>query len=220
MNRPAVFLTLFFLFGSRLAHGQGSHSVSLDVQPVSGGAAVQNTVTTKQAPATSTFSTSNVNVTRATETLQINVRNFGPVPTAAKIDWYFIAAPVQPSPDKPAEDQEYVFDQGSKDLTLAGGGTQTITAESKEVTATRKVASGRSRRASATTSAKKPSETGSNLHGWLARVVVDGKTVAARGSTQTYEDIASDDASLQELLAGAPPKEARSRKSSKTATTR
>ena len=80
------------------------------------------------------------------------------------------------------------------------------------MTSTRKVSASRSRRVSSYSPTRKPVETGSALHGWLARVVVGGKTVAARGSTDAYQEIAGDDASLQALLAGAPPKEARSRK--------
>ena len=216
MKRPVVLFTLLLLAGSRLACGQGSSSLGLDVTPLSAGAAVQNTVTTKQAPASLRSTTSNVHVTRAQETLQLNVRNFGATPANAKVQWYFVAAPVHPSPDKPADDQEFVFDQGAQDLTLPGGGSQTITAQSKAVTSTRKVSSGRSRSGSSLSSAQKPAETGSALHGWLARVVVDGKTVAARGSTDAYQEIAGDDASLQALLAGAPPKEARGKRKSKS----
>ena len=215
MKRSALLFTLLLLAGSRLACGQAAQSLGLEVQPVSGGAAVQSTVTTKQAPAARTSTASSVHVTRAQETLQLNVRNFGPVPTNAKVQWYFVAAPVHPSPDKPADDQEFVFDQGAKDLTLPGGGSQMITAQSAEVTSSKKVSASRSRRVSSPSATQKPAETGSALHGWLARVVVNGQTVAARGSTDVYQEIAGDDTSLQALLAGAPPKEARSKKQKK-----
>ena len=150
--------------------------------------------------------------------MQLDVRNFGAAPANAKVQWYFVAAPVHPSPDKPADEQEFVFDQGAKDLVLPGGGTQTLTAQSQEVTSTKKVSASRSSRASSYSPTKKPTETGSALHGWLARIVVDGKTVAARGSTDAYQEIAGDDASLQDLLNGAAPQQARSHKS-KAATT-
>ena len=213
--KPCVLLTLLVLAGSRLASGQTPSSLSLDVEPVSAGAAVGNTVTTKTGPAAVHSTATNLHVTKAKETLQINVRNLGAVPSNAQLQWYFVAAPIHPAPEKPADEQEFIFDQGSQALTVARGASQAVTAESKEVTSTKRVAAKRNYRA-ATTSSTKPTETGDALHGWLVRVTVDGKTVAAKGSTDTYQEIAEDDASLQALLAGAPPKEARSKRKKKS----
>lgn len=213
--KPFVLLALLVLAGNRLALGQTSSSLSLDVTPVSAGAAVQNTVTTRTGPATVTSARSNVHVTTAKEALQINLRNLGALPSNAQVEWYFVAAPVHPLPEKPADEQEFIFDRGNQAVTVAGGAAQTIHAESQEVTSTKKASASRSSRTSTSTT-KKPAETGSALRGWLVRVTVDGKTAAAKGSTDTYQEIAEDDTSLQALLAGAPPKEARSKRKKKS----
>lgn len=211
MKRPLFLLVLLALSGSRLAVGQAPHSVGLEVQPVSAGSTVQSGT----ASSTGSYSSSHVRTTSAREALQITLRNFGTVPSAAKVQWYFVAVPLVLEPGKPAEDQEFVFDQGGQDVTLAGGATQALRAESAEVTSTKKLTGGRSSSRRSTSTSAKPKETGSALRGWMVRVVVDGKVVATRGSTQTYEEIAEDEESVQDLLNGAPPKEARKKKQPK-----
>lgn len=90
------------------------------------------------------------------------------------------------------------YDRGSRDVTLAGGASQSFTAGSKEIAATEKkvehVHGGRRHHTTGRTV-----EGGSRARGWFVRVVAEGKAVAARGSAQAYEDTAKDDAKLKAL---------------------
>ncbi len=217
MNRFAVLSALLVplvLTGSRLASGQSTHSLSLEALAISAGNTVSNAASSQSGTTGRSLSTANVRLTKAKETLQINVHNFGMLPDNAHVEWYFVAAPVHPEPGKAAAEQEFVFDHGAKDLVLPGNATQTITAESQEVTSavrssSRGRSSGSSRRSSGFAmprAGQKPQESGSALRGWMVRVVADGKVIAARGSNQAYEDLAKDNVKLADLADNeAPP---------------
>ncbi len=190
-----------------------SHSLSLDVTPVSAGDTVVNSTSNQNTSYSARSYSTNTRVTNSKESLKISVRNLGSTSDNAHVEWYFIAAPVKPEPGVSDDDQEFIFDQGAQDLALGAGGTQTIPAESVEVmsavrNSSRGGSGGRSRRSSSFRmggATQKPQESGSKLRGWMVRIVADGKVIAARGSSQTYEALVKDDAQLADLTDNKAP---------------
>src|SRR3712207_3744293 len=62
--------------------------------------------------------------------LEVQVRNMGQVQDKATLEWYFYAKPVA------GGDDLFVFDQGTRELTLDPGSTDKLTVSSKELTST------------------------------------------------------------------------------------
>lgn len=213
MPRFPALLGLLLLAAPCAASAQ--HSFSVDATSLSAGGSTQAAAgTTASSRSTSTRSgtgfshtlnTSQTQTTTSRQALQINVRNFGPTPDVAHVEWYFLAAPATPEPGKSTLDQEYAFDQGSKDVSLAGSGSQTFPAESIEITSSVKRGNrtrmSRTGRISATGHAKTSQATGDKLAGWVVRIVADGRTVSTKASSQSLEDIAKDEGKFQELIA-------------------
>lgn len=191
------------------------HSLGLDATTISAGGSTQaaagTTATSKASNSRSgsgfshTLNTSQTQTTTSKQTIQISVRNFGPAPDAVRVEWYFLATPVTLEPGKSALEQEYAFDQGRKEVSLAGSGTQTFPVESVEITSSVKRANrtrmSRSGKISARGHAKAAEAAGDKLAGWVVRIVADGRTVSTKASSQSLEDIARDEAKLKELIA-------------------
>lgn len=180
------------------------HSLSLTAEAVDASEIplASSTPATMGQPARPTILPPKVRVSRDTDSVKIIVRNFGPVPDTAHVEWYFVAVGVGVD----ATGQDYILAQSTRDLPLAAGATESFVIESPVVEVTEKLSGGRN---------KKPlaeREKGSTLRGWFARIVADGRVVAARGSSQTYEDTAKDEARLAALKAVPPPRTSRRRK--------
>lgn len=216
MNRPSLLLTLSLFVGTILTvHAQMArpHSLSIDATPTSVGGSTETTLGTKTSSRASnsrtssgfthTLNTNRTETKTSKQAIQVSVRNFGVMPDTAHIEWYFIASPISLDPDKPSAEQQFAFDQGAKDINIAGNGTETFAVESQEVTSTvqrnnrsrmgrsGKIGNGRG------TSVK---EGGNKLAGWVVRVVADGRVVASKGSSSTLEDLAKDDKKFQEFI--------------------
>ena len=155
------------------------------------------------------------------ESLQVTVRNFGPVPDQAQVEGYFIAQYVGHPWPKGTPDyvqnlpQEYVFDHPVKPLAVAASSTGSLTLDSVEVrTLLTKSASTSTGyyNPGFTTSSASSSEVGTKLRGWIVRLVADGKVLAVRASTSSYEELGKDDARLKALMAIPLPGEPRNRR--------
>ncbi len=124
--------------------------------------------------------------------LSVSVRNLAPTADQAKLEWYFIGKPVE-------KENEFIFDSGSKEVALQGGGTQTIPLESKELASHEEkklhidkgVANGRAIPPSASTK-----KTGSKVAGWMLRLVADGQVLQVRASSPVLESLGRNDAQL------------------------
>lgn len=137
MKRSLLFSTLLGLLGTFAASGQAPrpHSLSLDATATAAGGSTQLSQGKGGSKGSSSSrSTTQTLLTSSKEAIQISVRNFGTVPDTAHVEWYFIAAPVVNAPGKSLTEQQFAFDQGSRDISLAPGGTQVIPVESEEVT--------------------------------------------------------------------------------------
>lgn len=208
-------LPLFCLVAASIpAFGQlpRTHSLSFDAESTAAGGGTKSGEKTgsvaTQASQTNAglahhLATTQTQTASASEAVHISVRNFSAQPDTAHVEWYFVAQPVKPEPGKPASEQQFVFDKGAKDVSLAANGTQTFDVESKEITATvarrDQARVGRAGKVNVNRNSLGAQQTGDKLDGWMVRVVADGKTVAAKGSSSSLEDIAKDDAKLHAL---------------------
>ena len=188
------------------------HSLSLEAQSVSNGGRSQVSSSShgllNSDYAVSRQSVSDTRVSKNKQFVEFTVKNFGNAPDEVTVEWYFVAAPVLGTVPS---NKEYVFDRGSQALTVPATGvqTQTVASREAEVVATRATTFtqyGGSDYASGTTGVSTMnSQKGTALRGWFVRLLVDGKVVAARGSSQKYEDIGADDARTRAFAATAAP---------------
>ena len=185
------------------------HSLSLEAQSVSNGGPSQTSGRVNGA-LNGTYvresqSVSDTRVAKSTQFVQFTVRNYAATPDKAVVEWYFMAAPVSTVPTG----KEFIFDRGSQDFTVPGNGVQTQTVNSKEAEAVYTRAStistyNPSGSSAGTTSVTyRNSQKGTTLRGWFVRLIVDGRVIATKGSSQKYEDLAANESQLKEL-AGDP----------------
>ena len=130
------------------------------------------------------------------ESVNLTVRNFGPQADNVRVEWYFVADPIK---KHGATGEDYIFDKGSKDVSLAAGATQQFTADSKEIATTEKKTEALHGGGKHHQNFGQTKEGGSKVRGWFVRVMADGKVIDAKGSSQEYEDTAKDDAKLKAL---------------------
>ena len=180
------------------------HSLSLQVEPLSAGSVVNESVATKDRSVSGEHAnekeaqmrTARSQTTTGSASIEISVRNFGTVPDTAQVEWYFVAEPAHLEPGKPAADQRFVFDKGSQSVSLAANGTTRIPVTSKEVASvtTRKASFHTGKNHGMHNGGEK--ETGNVLSGWIVRVVAGGRVIDTRGSKQEMDDLARDNARL------------------------
>ena len=206
------------------------HSLSMEVVPASHGG--ESRVLDEKAASRLGYEYGHSNTARTSRSasmtvntdkgsLQVNVRNFGTVPDQAQVEGYFIAQYVGHPWPKGTSDyvqnlpQEYVFDHPVKPLAVAAGGTGSLTLDSVEVrTMLTKFASTTTGyyNPGSSSSVASTNEVGTKVRGWIVRLVADGKVLAVRASTSTYEELGKDDTRLQTLLAIPLPGEPRNRR--------
>ena len=181
------------------------HSVSLDVTLAGSGGAGNSSNKSHDdtgkytgvggMPLTTTTLESKQTINHRT-VLSIAVRNFSPQPDEVQLEWYFFAEPVGGT-------KTYVLNSDVSKISLQGSETQTVTATSLE-TGTTKVQ--KMTGAAGYSSILTSSESGTKPRGWMVRVMADGKVLDVRGSDLTTEGYGKDDAKLDALKRGAPPK--------------
>ena len=192
-----LFLTGFLLLGGSLgAFGQApaaprAHSISMTAESGgTGGGFSEHRGSNLQGNVLSDKRTEH-----SGESVGVTVRNFGTQADNVRVEWYFVADPIK---KHGGTGEDYIFDEGSKDLSLAAGATESFTADSKDIKTTQKTTEslhhgkhqhnfGRVR------------EGGAKIRGWLVRVMADNRVIDAKGSSQEYEDAARDDAKLEAL---------------------
>ena len=187
------------------------HSLSVNVEPTSTGGTTQTGESTHDArlatlnhpgsPRTQLRS-QQTQTTKDSEALQVSVRNFGPLPDTAQVQWYFVSAPKKPNTRKPFTAQESIFDQGARNVELAARATETIPVESKAIIS--KIKRHDQQRFGkrgtlhrGTNGGEK--DAGSVLSGWMVRVVADGQVIDSRASKEELEAVAKDDAKFNVL---------------------
>jgi hypothetical protein len=120
--------------------------------------------------------------------LEVEVRNLARVADKAKLEWYFYAKPIT------GASEVSVFDQGSSDLTIEAGSSSKLTVTSKELHSSVERKSGPSGKGKTVKAPKNTVEkTGDKLAGWLVRVVADGKPIAIKASSPTFERLGAGD---------------------------
>ncbi len=187
------------------------HSLGLEAQSVATGGKSNTTGgASSSLPLENTVSTQSVGDRRVSSSrtdLQISVRNYAATPDSVRVEWYFVAQSVAASPDGR---HDFIVHQDAQSLLVGGGKTATQTVGSPEVQAVYE------RATTITTAPAGYTFTGGNtstvslvntqrglaIRGWMVRLVAeDGTVLAAKGSSQTYEDIAANPAKLAGMLA-------------------
>jgi len=123
--------------------------------------------------------------------LAADIRNLAQTADHATLEWYFFGKPV----DKP---EEFIFDNGSQEISLAGGGSVKVPVESKELKSHEEKHASVAKNAIGPGPHKSASvkKTGSKISGWLVRIVVDGKPAVVRGSSPSLEEAGRSDTRL------------------------
>ncbi len=190
------------------------HSLGLEAQSVATGGRsniIGGTNSLLSENAVSTQSVGDRRVSSSRTDLQISVRNYAATPDSVRVEWYFVAQSVAASPDGR---HDFIVHQDAQSLLVGGGKTATQTVGSPEVQAvyerstTIMTAPAGYTFTGGNTSAVSLVNTqrGQAICGWMVRLVAeDGTVLAAKGSSQTYEDIAANPAKLAGMLARPGP---------------
>ena len=128
--------------------------------------------------------------------LHIEVRNFAQIPDQAKVEWYFVGEPTAGGQSK-----QFIFDSGTRDLSVNAGQSNSLEIASKPLTAVSVRALQMTDGVSATTGLPVgpvgvTAKTGSKLTGWIVRLLVDGKVSQVQASSPNLETLGKDDATL------------------------
>ncbi len=190
------------------------HSLSLEAHSVANGGKTQvsgNSVGLPIPDAVSVQFVGDRRVSNSRTNVEINVRNFATAPDRVRVEWFFVALPVGESI---AGNHEIIFHRDAQTLAIPGGKTATQVVSSPEVravyerstTITNIPASVYNGGNATSTVAVTNQQRGLVIRGWMVRLVTeDGRILAAKGSSQTYEDIAASPSRLAGLLAFSEP---------------
>jgi hypothetical protein len=187
------------------------HSLSLKVEPLSSGSETGTSESTRESRPPLAYRPGEVaaihnkqtQTNKQGETMQVTVRNFGVLPDAARVEWYFVAVPVKPDAQTPIAQQESIYDKGSKAESLGAGGADVFPITSKDLDSKISKSSrehmGNKGKIHRDPRASREKESGFVAGGWMVRLVADGRVVDARGSTDALEAVAKDDSQLKAL---------------------
>ena len=187
------------------------HSLSLEAQSVANGGATQivgNGSGVPLFPETTTLqAVGDRRVASNRTNLKISIRNLGTALDHVRVEWFFVALPVN---EPAAANHEIIFHRDAQTLAIPGGKTATQVVSSPEVQAVYD-------RSTAITAvplgypyygaytpvlSSNATQKGLTIRGWMVRLVgEDGAVLAAKGSSQTYEDVATNPAKLAGMLA-------------------
>ena len=116
------------------------HSLSVEVEPASSDRSLGTSDSTHSGllvgadgRSEEVIHATQTQTTKEDKTIEITVRNFGSLPDAAQVQWYFVAVPAKVDTAKPRSEQETIFDDGGPSVNLAPGAKQTFAAQSKDV---------------------------------------------------------------------------------------
>ena len=203
---------------SRCAHAQlpaafpaKRHSLSLEAQSVANGGATQVSGNGTGVPlftdAVTFPGVADRRVASNRTNVKISVRNLGTALDNVRVEWFFVALPVN---EPAAASHEIIFHRDAQALAIPGGKTAAQVVSSPEVQAVYD-------RSTAITAvpvgypsygvytpvfSSNATQKGLSIRGWMVRLVgEDGTVLAAKGSSQTYEEIAANPARLAGMLA-------------------
>ena len=212
MKPLPLFAAVLLLAGSPSAFGQmptaaHPHSLSLNVEATSTGSTAHDHDNTSDKRAFEhpgvgheEYRTHQTETNKQSESVQVSVRNFGQLPDTVQVEWYFVAAPAAHN----TLDKQFIYDQGTKSVTIAPGATETFPVDSKEIASQIKrhnqVHLDKKGNFHSEHSGKEK-EVGAVLDGWMVRVVADGRALDAKASKDQLMDIVKDDAKLQAMAA-------------------
>ena len=137
-------------------------------------------------------------------TLGITIQSQDKTPVDVTVEWYFFAKKEM----NYRGGKEFLFDSGSKTLTIRPTGSETFDETSKvaQTTKTTKITGQNSTNTATndnyTSYSASESEGGTKITGWVVRMLVDGKVIATRGSDFKYEDAAKDPDKFEAFKAG------------------
>ena len=189
------------------------HSLSLEAQSVANGGEASNkdSSKTQNGPIATTNGDAVVGQTTQLRdqhkadnrtNLRVDIRNLGATPDGARLEWYFVAMPVGDTARKVGS-AEFIFDRGAQDVSVPPGMTETRAISSKvaeNITVrTSTMVNGQDTGLSYADGLNvvgHTTQTGVRMQGWFVRVADNGQVIAARGSSEHYEEIANDSAKL------------------------
>ena len=128
--------------------------------------------------------------------LDVEVRNFSQLSAEAVVEWYFVGKPV-------TGQDLFVFDQGSKALTIASGSREIIGAESSELTSTVKkhltLRSGYAGGFQNNLPSASVKKSGSKVAGWIVRLIAGSQVLQVRASSPSLETTGRNESQLRLL---------------------
>lgn len=192
MNAGVILMCgTLLLAASAAVHGENisgwRRSLSIEVTPVSSGGTTRSSNGTRPREADSSsgyYSGRNFVRTKSSKVgLEVEVRNLGNRYETATLEWFFFGKPV-------TKGEPFIFDQGSKTVTLNGFDIQEMRVESTEVSNTVRK---RSRSRYSRTSwygrgSSNVTKSGHKLAGWIVRLVADGTVLQVRSSSPSLEE--------------------------------
>ena len=201
-----TFLVVCLSLGQRgAAQLPSSHGLSMDVAVTATGGATKSSASVKTDVGGTPLGngwvsaeTDDYTQNRVKESgvsLAVQLRNFGRTPDKAKLEWYFVAKSVE------ARGNGYIFESGDHDVTLAASSSTSFSLKSapvksvteKQLHTTDGVDPFTGAAVAPTASVRK---SGSNLSGWIVRLMVDGKPYQVRASSPSLEALAKNDSQL------------------------
>lgn len=186
------------------------HSLGLEAQSVANGGASQVLGSNVGVPLAENVVVQSVTDRRVTSNqtnVKISVRNFAVGLDTVRVEWFFVALPVN---ETATGNHEIIFHHDEQALAIPGGKTATQIVSSPEVQAVLErgttittVPAGNTLYGPHTSVfASTNTQKGLTIRGWMVRLVAeDGSVLAAKGSSQTYEAIAANPAKLAGMLA-------------------
>ena len=191
------------------------HSLTLEVQSVANGGTTQllgnRVVGVNPADAVVVSAVGDRRVASNRTNIKISVRNLSTGPDTVRVEWFFVALPLH---EAAAGNREIIFYHDAQPLAIPGGKTAEQVVSSPEVravyersTTVTTAPTGNSVFGDYTSTVSSSNvQTGLTIRGWMVRLVAeDGTVLAARGSSQTYEEVAANSARLAGMLARPGP---------------
>jgi len=129
--------------------------------------------------------------------LDLTVRNLSPnLPGDFEVEWYFFGKPASGS-------GRFLYDKGSKKVTIAPSASEKVPVESKELSANT-VRDNYWYGYSYTS--------GDKADGWIIRVKAGGEVVRVKGSSPLLEEAAADETAFAKLIKSEAPKSGRNKR--------
>lgn len=208
--KRVLFTILAVLVGAGASFAQTpsrTHSLSLDVRPVSSGGATRsrNNLKIQESPRLPGFDQLRNESFSASRTrgsgvgLDLEVKNFSRQNDEATLEWYFVGKQVTGG-------SFFVFDQGSQKVQIRAGSREIVEIQSKELTSTVEKnlerRSGYVRGTLTNESSASVKRSGYKAAGWIVRLMADGQLLQVRASAPSLDTIGKNESQLGQLPRG------------------